>query len=144
MKKKVRDTRLGQWLKERAPDVLVKVGDALPDQGVLGVIKNLVGGSSDPEYLRAMNEAERAAQEAVTERWKADMSSDTKLAKLVRPITLLALLALYLGLAVCDSIESLMFEVKDAYIDLLQVLMLTAFGAYFAGRSLEKSRRDAP
>jgi hypothetical protein len=37
-----------------------------------------------------------------------------------------------------DSVDSVSFEVKDAYIDVLSILMTTAFTAYFAGRSYEK------
>lgn len=140
--KRVKETRLGEWLREKAPNVLDAVGDALPEQGVLGIIKNLVNtNEKDGEFVRAMAEAEVAAQESVTKRWEVDMTSDTKLAKIVRPVTLISLMGLYLILAVWDSIGSADFEVKESYVDLLQVLMLTAFGAYFAGRSMEKVKR---
>jgi hypothetical protein len=42
---------------------------------------------------------------------------------------------------VIDSIDSLAFNVKDSYVSLLEILMLTSFGAYFAGRTIEKSRK---
>jgi hypothetical protein len=41
-KKKFRDTKVGRFLKEKAPSILDKVGDLLPDAGVLGVVKNLI------------------------------------------------------------------------------------------------------
>jgi len=41
---------------------------------------------------------------------------------------------------VFDSVGKFNFDVKDSYVDLLQVLMLTAFGAYFAGRTIEKTK----
>lgn len=41
-RRKLRDTKIGQWLKSSAPNVLDAVGDALPDSGVLGIVKNLV------------------------------------------------------------------------------------------------------
>ena len=41
-RKKLRDTKVGQWLRTSAPKVLDAVGDALPDSGVLGIVKNLV------------------------------------------------------------------------------------------------------
>jgi len=44
---KIKDTKIGKWLKEKAPKVLDVVGDLLPDQGYLGVVKNLI--SSDPD-----------------------------------------------------------------------------------------------
>ena len=122
--------------------MLDKVGDVLPDEGALGIVKNLIAADEkDAAYAEAMADAEREAQANVTARWQADMNSDERLAKLVRPLTLIVLLALYLGLAIADSIGGWNFEVKEQYIDLLQILSLTAFGAYFAGRSLEKTKK---
>ncbi len=46
-KKKFKDTKLGGWLSDNAPKVLDVVGDLLPDQGALGVVKNLI--QSDPD-----------------------------------------------------------------------------------------------
>ena len=86
-------------------------------------------------------DAEVRFQENVTERWKADMSSDVKLAKLIRPITLLSLMGMFMLTMIFDSLDNWPFNVKDSYIDLLQILMLTAIGAYFAGRTIEKSRK---
>jgi dihydroxyacetone kinase len=40
--KPFKDTKLGSWLKEKAPNILDTVGDVLPDKGVLGIIKNLI------------------------------------------------------------------------------------------------------
>jgi len=140
--KKLKDTKLGAWLREKAPNVLDKVGDVLPDEGALGIVKNLINADEkDAAYAEAMADAEREAQANVTARWQADMQSDERLAKLVRPLTLIVLLALYLGLAIADSVGGWDFEVKEQYIDLLQILSLTAFGAYFAGRSLEKTKK---
>ena len=122
--------------------MLDKVGDVLPDEGALGIVKNLIEpDKKDAGFDAAMAVAEQDAQANVTERWKADMNSDERLAKLVRPLTLITLLTLYLCLAVADSIGGWDFEVKEQYIDLLQILSLTAFGAYFAGRSLEKTKK---
>ena len=33
------------------------------------------------------------------------------------------------------------FEVKDSYVDLLQLVLITVIGAYFGGRSLEKVKK---
>ena len=46
---KLRDTKLGHWLREKAPKVLDAVGDLLPEKGVLGIVKNLVSGSDIPQ-----------------------------------------------------------------------------------------------
>ena len=141
-KKKIRDTKLGSWLKDKAPDVLGVVGDLLPDSGGLGVVKNLLDKTPavDPAEAQAAIDAEVKYQENVTARWQADMGSDVKLAKLIRPVTLIALMSMFMVTMVLDSMDELPFNVKDSYVSLLEILMLTSFGAYFAGRTIEKSR----
>ena len=132
--KKIKDTGLGKWLKSKAPNVLDVVGDLLPDSGGLGVVKNLINKEPniDPAEAKAAIDAEVKFQENVTERWKADMGSDVKLAKLIRPVTLIALMSMFMVTMVADSMDNWPFNVKDSYVSLLEILMLTAFGAYFA------------
>jgi len=141
--KKIKDTGLGKWLKSKAPNVLSVVGDLLPDQGGLGIVKNLI--EKDPDVKTeegvAAVDAEIQFQNNVTERWKADMGSDVKLAKLIRPVTLIALMSMFMVTMFIDSMDNVQFNVKDSYVDLLQILMLTAFGAYFAGRTIEKAKK---
>ncbi len=129
-KKKIRDTKLGAWLKEKAPGVLGTVGDLLPDSGALGVVKNLLDKEPgvDPAEAKAMIDAEVQFQNNVTERWKADMGSDVKLAKYIRPVTLICLMAMFMATMVADSLDNLPFNVKDSYVSLLEILMLTSFG----------------
>lgn len=142
-KKRIKDTALGAWMLSKAPNVLGVVGDLLPDSGALGIVKNLLHKEPgvDNSEADAMVNAEVRFQENVTERWKADMNSDVKLAKMIRPITLLSLMGMFMLTMIFDSLDNWPFNVKDSYIDLLQILMLTAFGAYFAGRTIEKSRK---
>ena len=143
MSKKIKNTGLGKWLKNKAPQVLDVVGDFLPDQGALGVVKNLIDKDPDVDTEAGMAavDAEVAFQNNVSERWKADMGSDVKLAKMIRPLTLICLMSMFMLTMVFDSVDTLPFNVKDSYVDLLQILMLTAFGAYFAGRSIEKVKK---
>ena len=140
---KIKETGLGKWLKSKAPNVLDVVGDLLPDQGGLGIVKNLIEKDPDVDTNEgvAAVDAEIQFQNNVTERWKADMSSDVKLAKLIRPVTLIALMTMFMITMVADSMDNWPFNVKDSYVDLLQILMLTAFGAYFAGRTIEKAKK---
>ena len=142
-KTKIKDTRLGKWLRDKAPSVLNTVGDLLPDQGALGVVKNLLDKEPgvDPAEAKAMVDAEVQFQNNVTERWKADMGSDVKLAKYIRPVTLICLMVMFMATMIADSMDAWPFNVKDSYVSLLEILMLTAFGAYFAGRTIEKSRK---
>ena len=103
-KKKIKDTGLGKWLAKAAPNVLDTVGDLLPDSGALGMVKNLLDKEPgiSPEEAKARVDAEIAYQNNVTERWKADMSSDVKLAKLIRPVTLICLMVMFMANLVCQ------------------------------------------
>jgi len=140
---KIKDTKLGAWLKEKAPGILDTVGDLLPDQGGLGVVKNLLDREPDidPAEAKAKVDAEIAFQNNVTERWKADMGSDVKLAKTIRPVMLIVLISIFVGLVIFDSLDNQPFNVRESYVSLLEILMLTVFGAYFAGRTVEKTKR---
>ena len=129
-------------MREKAPSVLDVVGDVLPDRGVLGVVKNLVDKDPtlDSESFKAVIDAEMQNQDNVTERWKADASADVLLAKLIRPVMLIVLCLFYMVITVWDGVDP-QFMPPDNYINLLEILMLTVFGAYFAGRTVEKVRR---
>lgn len=40
--KKFKDTKIGKFLKNKAPNILDIVGDILPTSGTLGIVKNLI------------------------------------------------------------------------------------------------------
>ena len=143
-RKKLKDTKVGIWLKDKAPGVLDTVGELLPDQGALGVVKRLI--DLDPnmtaqekmDFEKMLLEYESNAQDNVTERWRADMQSDSWMSKNIRPLVLIYLLFVFSLVVFLDSSIAVNFAVKDSYIDTFTVLMTTAFTAYFAGRSYEK------
>ena len=143
MSNKIKDTKLGEWLRSKAPGVLSVVGDLLPDKGGLGIVKNLLDKEEgiDPAEAAAAVNAEVEFQNNVTERWKADMGSDVKLSKLIRPIMLIVLIVVFVVTMFLDSLDNQPFNVKDSYVSLLEILMLTVFGAYFAGRTIEKTKK---
>jgi len=122
------------------------VKDALPDQGVLGVIKNLI--DKEPgltpeqkmEFDKLKFEQEINAQNNVSRRWEADMNSDAKIAKVIRPATMIALMVFFMVVMVWDGLDET-FMPRESYISLLEILMLTVFGAYFAGRTIEKTKK---
>lgn len=144
--KKFKDTKVGKWVKEKLPEVAGNFSDIIPDQGVLGIIKRVVDGSPELsaqdklEFDRLAVEAERDAQENVTRRWEADSKSDVKLAKFIRPAILISLTLFYMVVTVWDGLSP-SFMPPENYINLLEILMLTVFGAYFAGRTIEKVKK---
>ena len=114
-------------------------------KNVGGVIDNLH--TSKEEKL----EAERKIKELVanyqiemekniTSRWEADLKSDSWLSKNVRPMVLIFLIVCTMLLIFIDA-GALKFNVKDSYVDLLQLVLITVIGAYFGGRSLEKVKK---
>lgn len=71
----------------------------------------------------------------ISDRWKADMSSDSWLSKNIRPMTLIAILAGYFLFATSSAFG---IEVKQAYVELLGQWGMLIMSAYFGGRTLEK------
>ena len=83
---------------------------------------------------------EAEMQKQVTERWKLDMNSDSWLSKNIRPLVLVFLVVSTVLLVFIDA-GAISFDVKDSYVDLLQLVLITVIGAYFGGRSLEKVKK---
>ena len=83
---------------------------------------------------------EAEMQKQVTERWKLDMNSDSWLSKNIRPLVLIFLVICTMLLIFIDA-GKINFNVKDSYVDLLQLVLITVIGAYFGGRSLEKVKK---
>ena len=116
------------------------VGKILPEAGK--IIDNLH--TSGEEKMAARQKldallvsAEQEAQKEVTERWNADMQSGNWLAANIRPLTLIFLTSVFALLSVTDGNIG-EFSIGDAYKPIYQTLLLTVYGAYFAGRSIEK------
>ena len=83
---------------------------------------------------------EAEMQKQVTERWKVDMNSDSWLSKNIRPIVLVFLVVATVLLIFIDA-GAINFKVQDKWTDLLQLVLITVIGAYFGGRSLEKTKK---
>lgn len=103
--------------------------------------------TSDEERLLAKQKLEQMIfdfeskmQEEVTERWKADMNSDSWLSKNIRPLTLAFLVVATVLLIFIDA-GAIDFVVDANWKDLLQIVLITVIGAYFGGRSYEKIKR---
>jgi hypothetical protein len=142
MKKKFNETKIGAFLKTKAPKVLSAIGDILPDQGTLGVVKNLISSdnkikAADKEIAMKLIEQDMAEMKEVSSRWKSDMKSDSWLSKNTRPLALVFLTASSVFMMAVDSFH-LQFDVDDAWINLLKTLLVTVYVAYFGSRGAEK------
>ena len=114
-------------------------------EGVGGVIDNLH--TSKEEKLEAkqkmkelVSNYEVEMEKTITERWKVDMNSDSWLSKNIRPMVLIFLVISTVLIIFIDA-GVVKFEVKDTWVDLLQLVLITVIGAYFGGRSLEKVKK---
>ena len=114
-------------------------------ESVGGVLDNLT--TTKEEKLEAKRKLEELIlnheaemQRNVTDRWKADMNSDSWLSKNVRPLVLIFLVVCTVLMIFIDA-GTIEFNVEAKWTDLLQIVLITVIGAYFGGRSLEKSKR---
>jgi hypothetical protein len=94
---------------------------------------------SNPELALKLKEIDtrafEAEQKGVSDRWAADMNSDSWLSKNIRPMTLIYILTAYLAMALLDGAG---FKIAEAYVTLLGQWGMLVMGAYFGGRTLEK------
>ncbi len=86
-----------------------------------------------------LEEADNNAQQQVTDRWNADMNSDSWLAKNIRPLVLVFLTFVFSLLAFTDGNIG-EFKIAKEYIPIFQTLLVTVYGAYFVGRTWEKGK----
>ena len=110
-----------------------------------GVIDDLV--TTDDERMAAkaklkqiVLDHEAKMEQNITDRWTADMNSDSWLSKNVRPLVLIFLVVCTVLLIFIDA-GAINFTVEDKWTDLIQLVLITVIGAYFGGRSLEKTKK---
>ena len=135
MAKKFKDTKVGKFLLNNGSGIVNTLGDALPSNGVLGIVKGLIDKDEslppeDKEKALKLLEMDMVEMQEVTKRWEADLNSDNKLSKNIRPLTLMFFSVAYVvGWYLNYSLEN------------ITGLLSLIVGAYFGGRSYEKTRR---
>ena len=118
-------------------------GKLIKDVG--GVLDDLT--TSKEEKLAAQHKIkelisnhELEMQRQVTNRWEADMKSDNWLSKNIRPLICVFLTVIFVVLSMFDGNVG-GFSIQESYIPIYQTLLITVYGAYFAGRSIEKIKK---
>ena len=127
---------LGKMFSGGAADLINSVGD---------VVDNLH--TSKEEKLAAQHKIKKLVanyevemEKNITDRWKADMNSDSWLSKNVRPLILIFLVVSTVLMIFIDA-GTIQFTVEQKWTDLLQLVLITVIGAYFGGRSFEKAKK---
>ena len=133
-KKLFKDTKVGKFLAESGSSIVDTLGSALPDKGLLAVVKNLIHKQpmpiQDKEMALRLLDQDITEMQEVTKRWSYDLASNNKLSKNVRPLTLIFFSVSYvIGWYLEYSLEN------------ITGLLSLIVGAYFGGRSYEKTRK---
>ena len=129
-----KDTKVGKFLAESGSSIVDTLGSALPDKGLLAVVKNLIHKQpmpiQDKEMALRLLDQDITEMQEVTKRWSYDLASDNILSKNVRPLTLIFFSVSYvIGWYLEYSLEN------------ITGLLSLIVGAYFGGRSYEKTRK---
>lgn len=147
-KKKLRDTKVAKFLKDKAPDILDGISDILPDKGLLGLAGNIIDrinkhdklSVEDKEMALKLLEIDKTEMEQVTERWKSDLEHGGWLSQNSRPLVLLSAVLMLYVFIILDS-SGIKFDIKESWISLYEVILVTTIGGYFGLRSWEKIKR---
>ena len=132
MSKKFKDTKVAQFLKGKGSHIADFVGDVLPSEGLLGVLKNVIAKDNtlppqDKEEALKRLEFDLIEMQEVTKRWVAD-SKGSKLTQNVRPLTLIFLTVAF--------VIGWFLQIDE--LEVVKELLTITFLAYFGGRSVEK------
>lgn len=150
-RKKFKDTKIGQFLKEKSPKILEVVGDVLPDSGALGIAKNLINMAEDltqeekDNLISEINEMLEAAKIEFEDRHSA-RNREVEIAKLhnkdfmfiaTGAIGLLSFAFIVYAIAFLHIPE----ENKEVWIHLIGItegVVLSIFGYYY-GSSIKRN-----
>ena len=87
------------------------------------------------DELQAFANAIQNEDNNISDRWKADMSSDSWLSKNIRPMSLIAI---FVGYFLFSMMSAFGLDANESYVSLLGQWGMLIMGAYFGGRTIEK------
>lgn len=130
-KKRFSETKVGKFLLDKGSNLFNVVGDVLPDNGVLGVVKNLIDKDDtmpqqDKDIALELIKQDQIEMQEVTKRWVADASAGWLQAN-VRPLTLIFF-----------SVAYVVGWYLDYPLESITGLLSLIVGAYFGSRGVEK------
>ena len=146
-RKKLKDSKLFKFAKEKLPDAIGKGLEIFGDLTGKESIENLGNWIQGQTTLTPLEEIEfnkareldlmemQIIEENITSRWESDNESDNKLSKTARPITLHFISLLLLSYFVMGYLK---VYLPSEYTSLLIVIIPTVYGGYFALREFGK------
>jgi hypothetical protein len=143
-KKKFKETTVGKLLLGVASTINPTLGKVLqgvtsPQEALAEITKADVPAEDKVKLQQMIYDHQQVEMKEISERWKADMTSDSKLSKSVRPLVLIFVIVCTMLLIFIDS-GFITFAVDDEWKELLQIVLLTVIASYFGGRSYEKGK----
>ena len=97
----------------------------------LGIMK----AKAELEEIRVFAQAAQNEDNNVSDRWKADMGSDSWLSKNIRPMSLVAI---FVGYFIFAMMSAFGLNANESYVQLRGQWGMLIMGAYFGGRTIEK------
>ena len=130
-KKRFSETKVGKFLLDKGSNLFNVVGDVLPDNGVLCVVKNLIEKDNtipqqDKDIALELIKQDKIEMQEITKRWVADASAGWLQAN-VRPLTLIFF-----------SVAYVVGWYLDYPLESITGLLSLIVGAYFGSRGVEK------
>jgi len=147
-KKKFSETKVGKFLKDKAPNILNTVGDVLPNNGVLGIVKNLISSSEElsPEDKNIALEHVKEMYVLEVQDRESARNREIEIAK-IHKFDFLFYLTGVIGLGVfCFIVYAIVYLTipeanKEIWIHLIGIsegVVLSIFGYYF-GSSIKRN-----
>ena len=138
--KKFKDTKVGKFLLSKGSDIAGIVGDVLPNNGVLGLVKNVLDKDDsmpqqDKEIALELLKQDEIEMQEVTKRLESD--NEHNVTRLVRPVSYAAMFVLYMSCIFFDGNLG-EFQIREQYIPSITSLFSTMTIFYFGSRGLEK------
>ena len=138
--KKFKDTKVGKFLLSKGSDIAGIVGDVLPNNGVLGLVKNVLDKDDsmpqqDKDIALELLKQDEIEMQEVTKRLSSD--NEHNVTRLVRPVSYAAMFVLYMSCIFFDGNLG-EFQIREQYIPSITSLFSTMTIFYFGSRGLEK------
>ncbi len=147
-RKKFKDTKVGKFLSEKAPKILQTIGDILPSNGSLGIVKNIINLSdelTDEDKEIVTKELIEMEQIMLKDRESA-RNREIEIAKIHKFDFLFYLTGLVGLAAFCFMIYAIVYltipvDNKEVWIHLIGItegIVISIFGYYF-GSSIKRN-----
>jgi hypothetical protein len=145
-KKKFKDSTVGKLLFGAASVINPTLGQVLNGvtslkDAIAEITKAKIPTKDKIKLQTLIYEQQNKEMEEISNRWKADSTSDSWLSKNVRPMVLVWCIVVFSFAGILDSVESIPFNIGSTWNDTFEKVMMAVVLAYFGGRSTEKASK---